>query len=279
MSDQNGTIKIPKGRSPSYPGISLPKAIDRARTVYEAARHHSLPLGTITSKWGYNSPTSGPASVTYAALKKFGLLEEEGHGGERVGHLTNLALDVLMPNPNRDEAIRRAALMPAIHRDWYDRYGIDLPPDDTLHFELVVRGSWTETGLKEYLREYKETMSFAKLGTAVKDGREDSRDKGDDRETTEGNREGPLSEVEQGREDVRPTDRFRRPRVAGMKTYAIPVDPDHDAVVELPTPMTPTRWANFQKFLSAMESVIVDHNLGAVTGRDDDSRDDDPTPY
>ena len=43
-----------------------------------------------------------------------------------------------------------------------------------------------------------------------------------------------------------------------MKTYAIPVDADHDAMIELPTPMTPARWKNFQKFLTAMEAIIVE---------------------
>ncbi len=79
MADAN-EFRKKKGRSPSYPGTSLEVAVRRAQVLYDEERQHAVPMATVTSHWGFRSPSTGPASVAYAALKKFGLLEEEGHG-------------------------------------------------------------------------------------------------------------------------------------------------------------------------------------------------------
>ena len=38
MTDQQTTTKLPKGRSPSYPGVPLAAAIDRAKVIYDHAQ-------------------------------------------------------------------------------------------------------------------------------------------------------------------------------------------------------------------------------------------------
>lgn len=268
MTDQPAkpaaTAKPPKGRSPNYPGIALPKAIELARKLYEDVGQFELPIATITSKWGFQKPTTGPASVTYAAMKKFGLLEDHGTGEARVGKLTDLAVEILHPNsPNQAGAVERAALMPAIHREWWEKYGLEVPPWEALEWQLATKGPWTPNGLRDFLREYRETMTFAKPDSSAKVTREDPDPKGDDgeRQDREEDDEGLGGG---GTPDQPPPlrQRVRRLGGAGVKTYAIPVDSDHDAVIELPTPMTPARWENFKAFLTAMERVIVDHESG-----------------
>jgi hypothetical protein len=166
MTDQSASItptKLPRGRSPNYPGISLPAAIDRARTLYEYAQQHPVPRATISSRWGFKNPNSGSASVTYAALTKFGLMEDVGKSDNRQGHITSLGVEVLVPNPNQEQAIKKAALLPPIHQEFFQRFGSDLPPDETLRFEFVAQGPFTGNGFTEFLREYRETIAFAKL--------------------------------------------------------------------------------------------------------------------
>ena len=249
MADQSAApvaSKPPKGRSPSYPGISLPTAIDRARTVYDHAKAHPVPLGTVTGWWGYTKPTTGPASVTYAALKKYGLIDDEGAGTSRVAHLSPLAVQILHPNPGQADAIQEAALTPGIMREWWERFGVDLPPMETLQWEFVVQGPFTENGLSDFVRVYRETIAFAKLDADGTFDREDI-DFG-----------GETGDEDDGELDLLARHKRRKPTKAGMRSYAIPVDADHDAVIELPTPMTTERWENFKSFLTAMERVIVD---------------------
>ena len=100
-----------KGRSPSYPGIDLGSAVVRAQVLYDREHRHAAPVSAITGYWGFSSPKSGPAAVTYAALKKYGLLEESGRGEDRMGQLTSLALDILISGDDgtRMKAVRTAA--------------------------------------------------------------------------------------------------------------------------------------------------------------------------
>ncbi len=155
----------PRGRSPNYPGISLGTAIDKARKLYESERRHAAPISVVTSIWGYSSPTTGYATVAVAALKKYGLLLDEKADGERLLRLSELAMDILL-NPEPREAIQQAALLPPLHKEMWETYGSRLPSFDTLRWMLVKRG-FTESGVQDFLRVYRETITFAKLDAGV----------------------------------------------------------------------------------------------------------------
>jgi hypothetical protein len=157
-------FRRPRGRSPSYPAINLEAAIQRARELYEKERQHPTPASTVARHWGYKS-LNGPAAVTLAALKKFGLAEDEGSGDARRARVSDLALDILAhPDPiQRQAAIKIAALEPPIHQDLWEKYGSNMPSEASLHWELTRDRGFTETGAKEFIREYKATVIFAKL--------------------------------------------------------------------------------------------------------------------
>src|SRR5262249_30899737 len=130
MSDAPAPTRRSTGRSPSFPAINLETAVRRAATLYEKERQHPTAVETIVRHWGYKS-MNGPANGALAALKKFGLLTDEGRGADRRGRLTHLAVDIVA-NPNaaaRTSAIKQAALMPAIHRELWDKYQ-NTPPSD-----------------------------------------------------------------------------------------------------------------------------------------------------
>lgn len=63
----------------------------------------------------------------------------------------------------RREAIRRARLDPAIHRELWDKYGATPPSDVNLRWELTRRKGFTETGADEFIPEYRATVAFAQL--------------------------------------------------------------------------------------------------------------------
>jgi hypothetical protein len=251
MSESTDTPahRATKGRSPSYPGISLKVAIDRAKTVYERERRNPAPISAITAGWGYKSHTTGPASVTYAALLKFGLLADEGNGANRVGQLTDSAIDIIM-KPDPTQEIQRAALTPPIHREVWEKYGNDLPSDETLRYWLVRERSFTETGWQDFIRQYRETMAFAKPPVPA------TLDEGDGTHAEEGTEHAELPD-DQDRHDKREHN-GKRNRVSGdVMTLAVPIIGGAAVTVEGQFPISEAAWSQFLAVLNAMKPGLV----------------------
>jgi hypothetical protein len=155
----------PAGRSPSYPGVSLRVAVDRAQQLYKAENRYATPVPAAMAVWGYTNPGGGTAGVTLAALKKFGLLIEEKVAEKRVVRLSELALEIIL-SPEPERAIRQAALLPQLHREMWEKYGNNLPSDQNLRWQLIQRG-FTEAGANDFLKVYRDTVAFARLETGV----------------------------------------------------------------------------------------------------------------
>ena len=248
---QNAQAKRPKGRSPSYPAINLENAIRRAAQFFDLARQHPTAVEHLVQHWGYKS-LNGPASLTVAALKKFGLLTDEGSGDERRARLTDLAVDILA-NPAPDAvqtAIRTAALNPAIHRELWERYGADLPPDVNLRWELIRERGFTETGASEFIPQYRATVAFARLAEFADLGSDGPRDLGDDGDDDEDEDNAQTRRLDTPkRRDTRPDNTVR--------TYAVPLMSGKSVVVEGPFPITEPDWTQFLAVLTAMKPGLV----------------------
>lgn len=248
-----GAARKPLRRSPSYPAINLETAIRRARELYTRERQHLTSVDTIASHWKYKS-LNGPAHLTLAALKKYGLIADDGKGAARRANLTDLAVDIL-ENPDtrtRDEALQRAALSPSIHRELWEKYGNEPPSDVNLKWILTRERGFTDTGAAEFIPVYKNTVAYAKLDSSVPApsptaAQEDLDD--DD------------SDV-RGQDDVDPLPRRPRlkPRVSdpGATTYAIPIFNGRSVVVEGHFPLSEEDWKQFMTVLSAMKPALVD---------------------
>src|SRR5690242_15075647 len=66
-----------RSRSPSYPAISLPDAVQRLRALYDNIHTHSAPRDVIARGMGYAS-LSGASASAISALVKYGLLDRSG---------------------------------------------------------------------------------------------------------------------------------------------------------------------------------------------------------
>ena len=155
-----------KQRSPSYPGITLEAAIGRARTFFKAEGKHEALVSTAVGHWKYGPKSSG-GLVTVSALKSYGLMEDKGNGADRKVYLTQLGLcivqDERMVSPERDAAIRTAALSPQILADLWSKYGLDRPSDDTVSHYLKVEREYTPKAAVEIIKMYEAAITFAKL--------------------------------------------------------------------------------------------------------------------
>lgn len=166
MSEEKPTRKRRKGRSPAYPGLDLEAALEKARQLYQHEKDHPAPVETVLEHWGY-AAKSGAGLVAVAALKKFGLLDDEGRGEARKANLTARALDIIHDeredSAQRQRAIEEAALEPGIHQELYEKYDGNLPSDKNLRFHLIRERGFTENGADELIRELRATLEFARL--------------------------------------------------------------------------------------------------------------------
>jgi hypothetical protein len=262
--------KKPRGRSPSYPAIDLSMAIQRARQLWSEERQHPASVDTISRHWGYKS-FNGPASLTLAALKKFGLVQDEGTGTGRRARVSDLAVDIL-ENPDeaaRRAAIQRAALNPAIHRELWEKYGARSPSDANLRWELTRERGFTDTGVDEFIPEYRTTVDFAQLADSAVVVPETPADSGtvvpqtlEDRQGDDGADEDMSNRSETGRR--------RQPRSRGMSddatTYAVPVAAGSDVVIEGRFPLSESEWTQFMAVLNAMKPGLVAKSSSTENG-------------
>lgn len=158
--------KKPKDRSPNYPGIDLASAIEKAQILREKEGKHYTPVEAALHHWGYVPKSSG-GLVALSALRKFGLIDEEGRGPTRKIKLSDLALKILLDDredsEERIEAIREAALNPVIHRKLWDAYGGNLPSHQNLLLRLRKDEGFTDNAAEDLIKEFESTIELAKL--------------------------------------------------------------------------------------------------------------------
>jgi hypothetical protein len=249
---ENAPARKSKSRSPSYPAINLETAIQRARLLYDKERHYLTPVATIASHWGYRS-LNGPAMGAIAALKKYGLLDEEGAGEARKAKLSELA-DVILVHPDesqRKAAIREAALRPPMHREMWDKYRDQLPSEQNLLWELTRNRGFTETGAKEFIPVYRATVAFAQLGEDDRPSEPAptpvSLEFQDDQDDDNQNREPEHSSSRRERHQAGET----------ARSYNVPLIDNGAIVVEGQFPITERDWNQFIAVLTAMKPGLV----------------------
>jgi hypothetical protein len=255
MTDQPD-LKAKRARSPNYPGISLKEAVDRAGALYKHAQRHPVPAVDAFRVWNF-SPTSGAGGVVLGALKKFGLITDEGSGTARHVRLTNLAVRILLDeegSPERRESIRAAALTPPIHGELWEDYGGSLPPDSTLRFKLMREKSFTEGGADFFIRQFRETVTFAGLSS----GDSISGETDDKQEEPEQKPPAPSgSALEQSQKG-------QQHALGTTMSMPLPLAPGIVATIEAEFPMTESNWARMLKVLEVMKPGLT--------------RPDDPSP-
>jgi len=169
-------IKKAKERSPNYPGIDLGTALEKARILREREGKHYAPAETILHHWGYVPKSSG-GLISLSALKKFGLIDDEGKGEKRQVKLSDLALRILLDDREdsreRIEAMQEAALNPTIHQKLWKQYGAELPSDENLLVILRRDEHFTDNAATDLIKEYRSTIELAKLKKSdIMSGRE-----------------------------------------------------------------------------------------------------------
>lgn len=166
MAADEAKLKKARTRSPAYPYLALPEALERTAQLRRAEGRHAVSVSVAMQHWGYKAESSTGYSCI-AALKKYGLVDEEGVGENREVRLSPLALALLLDgdagSPERAAALRTAALNPRIHAELWERYGPELPSDQTLRRFLLLEKNFNEASVDEFVAEYRATIAYAGL--------------------------------------------------------------------------------------------------------------------
>jgi hypothetical protein len=143
-------------RSPNYPAISLPAAIERISALYKNQNRHAAPREVVANSLGFRS-LSGPAATVISTLFKYGLLERVGTEAK----ISERALQILFPNSReeRESAIRVAANEPQLFAELNERFPGG--GSDALLRNYLTRRNFSPSALDDVILAFKETAEFA----------------------------------------------------------------------------------------------------------------------
>jgi hypothetical protein len=165
MTDQSmQQDKAKKDRSPSFPFISLERAIERARQFADNHKRSEARLVVVAPSWGYGAKSSGLLQ-TASALKQYGLIEDLGSGADRKIKLSELGWRILLDSrPGaRDQAIRESATKPRLIAECLEKWTATRPSDGHCLSELQLDRGFNQEAAKVFLKVFDETISFAGL--------------------------------------------------------------------------------------------------------------------
>src|SRR6185437_17141407 len=63
-----------------------------------------------------------------------------------------------------DRALKSAALKPKLYSTLWNKYGGKLPSNDSLQYELIRGGNFNRDSVSGFIKDFRATVDFAKLG-------------------------------------------------------------------------------------------------------------------
>jgi len=145
-----------RARSPNYPAMSLPDAIERIHMLYKVQHTHAAPREVLVKGIGYNS-LNGASATAISAIGKYGLLERVGDGMK----LSERAMSIIAPHNQAEkaQAIRDAAREPKLFAELLDRFPPPLPGDEVLR-NYLIRSGFVPVAVSAAVLAYRETMDL-----------------------------------------------------------------------------------------------------------------------
>jgi len=162
-------------RSPNYPALSLPQAVEMVEKLHKANRTSVISRITAAQDMGYSGLT-GRSLTVLASLAQYGLIEKAGKGDVKV---TRRAVDILhgVEDADRSEAIIEAAFAPALFQQLHERFPEGVPSQNALRSYLIQQ-EFGDVAIGPAINSFLETNAFAE--NAKESGR------------TGGDRSGPI---------------------------------------------------------------------------------------
>lgn len=162
-------------RSPPYPAISLPQAVERAQQLFSRAQHFAVGGQVLADAWGM-SVASGSLWKTAAALLHYALLTDQGAGKTRKFQLSDSARRLVQDaDPNSEKrriALQASALAPKINKELWDQFKAATGlADAVLQNYLTLDRSeggeapYSQQAAQEVIQNYRDSLAFAGLSS------------------------------------------------------------------------------------------------------------------
>jgi hypothetical protein len=255
---------VKKHRSPAYPFVSLPAAVERAKVLYHAIKKNSVSIDTVQENLGFDKGSSQGSRII-AALKSYGLLDDEdGAGQYRKLRLTSDGLRLfLLDEGDRDRAalIRSCAVRPKIYSDIIERWPEDLPPDSEIRKFLTVDRDFNPDSVDVLIRNFRATYDYAGLcevepESSVRKERDDIRE-----DTTPGGSRplavsGDHTGIHSDR-SISTSSATREVRDHDRPPMLLPLSPDKLVYMYIPANMTDDDFDYMIEMLNMMRRGIV----------------------
>lgn len=158
--------KQSRHRSPNYPYLNLPTAIEKVRLLFKEIGRHPVGIPVLIGKLGYTAKSSS-GKKALGALRAFGLVQDSKSDGDQLVKLSHRALDIVADykegDPEWVAAVAKAARSPKLHSLLLQKYENALPPDDELKRYLVrvYDPPFTDAGAGEFIAELRSTLAFS----------------------------------------------------------------------------------------------------------------------
>lgn len=143
-------------RSPNYPAISLPDAINKVTALYRSVHTHAAPRVVAAKGMGYNS-LNGASATAISALHKYGLLERSGDEVK----VSERALSILHPHTPQEkaDALRAAAGEPVLFAELAERFTGAMPNEELLRNYLLRKG-FAPGAVGQVIAAYRDTSEM-----------------------------------------------------------------------------------------------------------------------
>ena len=157
-----------------FPFINLAKSLERAKAIYENDKGgKGLKMPVAFAAWGYSDKSSG-GFQTVAALKLYGLLEDEGANDDRSVKLTTDARQYFQTEIEDDHRRLQAkfAGRPALMAHLLDHWRGGTVADPVARTYLKTEIGLNEQSARSALGIYKDNLSFGGSKGSDKDADE-----------------------------------------------------------------------------------------------------------
>jgi hypothetical protein len=161
---------VARTRSPNYPYVGLPTALERVRKIYDQDHRNRMSREVVASHLGYGS-LNGVSMSVISALSKYGLLESIDSDLQVSDDAVTILVDV-PDSPDRIMALRRAALKPELFSELHKYFGAQSPSDTNLVAHLQKKG-FTANAAAQAAKSFRETMQLVSQQTGGYSGGED----------------------------------------------------------------------------------------------------------
>lgn len=149
-----------------FPFISLTKALERARSLYNSDMgNKGMSVPIAFAAWDYSEKSSG-GFQTISALKQYGLVRDEGANDDRRVKLTDQARRYFASEISNDKEKFETefAMFPAVMKHLAEHWNYGCPPDNVARTYLKNDLGLGEQSARSLLGIYKENQRYVGLG-------------------------------------------------------------------------------------------------------------------